>query len=137
MADDYLTAEARRENALTLAAALGISVDSASEALDVDIVVSADLADRVATDIAKHVCDLLKRTVRRASMTGTDDKAHRELIIGAAGAQTNGQHLYLQVDETTSTLRADPTAVQAAHRVLCRRDHGVSRNGQCIAVYND
>ena len=100
MADDYLTAEARRENALTLAAALGISVDSASEALDVDIVVSADLTDPVATDIAKHVCDLLSRTVRRASMTVTGDKADAELVIGSAGARTNRQHLYLHVDET-------------------------------------
>ena len=108
MADDYLTAEARRENALTLAAALGISVDSASEALDVDIVVSADLTDAVAADIAKHVYDLLQRTVRRARMTGTDDKTHAELVIGPARAQTKGQLLYLYVDEATASFTSRP-----------------------------
>jgi len=104
VADDYLTVEARRENALTLAAALGISVDSASQALDVEIVVSADPTDRVAADIAKHVCALLSRTVRRASMTVSDEKVHAELVIGSAGARTNGQHLHLDVDETAASV---------------------------------
>jgi hypothetical protein len=100
MADDFLTAEARRENALTLAAALGISIDSASEALDVDIGVTADPADPVAADIAKHVCDLLQRTVRRASMTSTVEETHVELAIGSARPKTKGPCLYLQVDAT-------------------------------------
>lgn len=121
MADDYLTADARRENALTLAAALGISVDSASEALDVDIVVSADPIDLVATDIAEHVCHLLKRTVRRASTT-SDGNAHLELIIGSARPHTNGRHLTLHVDLTavTVTSHQGPLKPCAAIPPLCR-----------------
>jgi len=122
MADDYLTAEARRENALTLAAALGISVDSASEALDIDIVVSADLADPVAADIARHVCALLKRTVRRASMNGLDDHAHAELVIGAIRGRTNGPHLYLQVDGTAASVTSHPGQPQPCSPIpaVCR-----------------
>lgn len=122
MADDYLTPEARRENALTLAAALEISVDSASEALDVNIVVSADLTDPVAADIAKHVCDLLKRTVRRASATGTDDKTHAELLIGSARARADGQRLYLYVDETVAGVTSHPGVSRPCAPIppLCR-----------------
>jgi hypothetical protein len=107
MADDYLTPEARKENALTLAAALGISVDSASQALDVDIVVCADLTDPVAADIAKYVCDLLKRTVRSAGL-GDNGDAHAKLVIGARCTQPRRQNLYLHVNETAASVTSQP-----------------------------
>jgi len=110
MVDNYLTAEARRENALTLAAALGISVDSASEALDVDILVSADATDKAAVDIAEHVVALLRRTVRHAGLTGDHDKAHAELVIGSARPRTNGQRVYLYVDEIAASITGHPRA---------------------------
>jgi hypothetical protein len=108
MANDYLTLEARKENALTLAAALGISVDSASQALEVDIVICADPTDAVAADIAQHVCDLLTRTVRRASVGETGEAAHAKLIIGAVSSQPNGQNLYLHVNETAASITSQP-----------------------------
>src|SRR5689334_14232857 len=122
MVNDYLTAEARRENALTLAAALGISVDSASEALDVDILVSADPMDRAATDIAEHVVALLKRTVRHAGMTGDHDKAHAELVIGSARPRTEGRCVYLHVDETAASITDHPRALLQCAPIprLCR-----------------
>jgi hypothetical protein len=55
-------------------------------------------------------------------MTGTDDKAHAELVIGAARAQTNGQHLYLYVDETVGTVTSHPGLPQPCAPIpaLCR-----------------
>ena len=122
MVNDYLTPEARKENALTLAAALGISVESASQALDVDIVVCADLSDPLAQDIGKHVCDLLKRTVRRASMGETGEVAHAKLVIGALRTEPHARNLYLNVHETYASVTSEPGPLEPCASIppLCR-----------------
>ena len=67
MASNILTAEARQENATTLATALGLRVESAAKVLDLNVLVTADPADALAHLIATEVCALLSRTVRQAS----------------------------------------------------------------------
>lgn len=95
VASDNLTPEARQENATTLAALLGLGVDSAAEMLDLPIAITADLADPDAQRIAYEVVALLSRTVRKASTTET--VATAELVIGSATPLTNGVKVYLSV----------------------------------------
>lgn len=97
MPSNFLTAEARRENEAALAAALGLSLTEAAEALDLKIAVTADPADPVAQQIASHVLALLGRTVRHTFRSEVDGNAAAELIIGACTARTNGSKLYLDV----------------------------------------
>lgn len=98
MASDHLTPEARQENAATLAAALGLTVESIAEALDLNVTVTADTADPIADLIATEVCGLLSRTVRQASRSISATNIACELIVGAADSRTSGVKVYVGVD---------------------------------------
>ena len=104
MPSDLLTADARRENAAALAAALGLSLAEASEALDLEIAVTADPADPVAQEVASHVLALLGRTVRRAYPSEVEGNAAAELIIGASLPRTDGSKLYFDAREDRATV---------------------------------
>jgi hypothetical protein len=99
MPSNLLTADARRENAAALAAALGLSLDDAAQALDLEIAIAADSADAVGQQMASQVLALLNRTVRRISPAQTEGGVSVELVIGAAPSRTSGFKLYLDIRE--------------------------------------
>lgn len=97
MATNPLTPEARRENAAALAAALGVQLEQAAEALDLGILITADPADVVAKTIASEVALLLGRTVRSASLEDTEAAVAAELVIGSRRPRTDRTQVRVQV----------------------------------------
>jgi len=108
MAASQLTAEARQENAATLAAILGLGIDSAAETLDLDVAVTASPSITQASCIAQEVVDLLGRTVRHASTSELSSHMAAELVIGAASPRTNARKVYLSVTTDQVVLSANP-----------------------------
>lgn len=117
-----LTAEARRENAAALAAALGLGLDKAAEVLDVAVAIAANPADRVAQEFAADIAALLGRTVREVSIQDVPTAPATELVIGDAAARTQGRKLYLSVTREGATLSR---TADAPH--LCQPVHGLLR----------
>ncbi len=99
MPSDLLTPEARRENAAALAAALGLTLDAASKALDVSVAITADADDRGAQQVATEVSALLCRTVERVSSVQPTGTISAELVIGMAVPQTAAPKVFLQLKE--------------------------------------
>jgi hypothetical protein len=110
VAQDYLTPEAHRENATTLAAALGLTLDSASKALELHVTVTADPSDSVADFVAAQVCALLCRTVRQVSRTLTGPTTDCELIIGAADFRTSASKVFVGVKDDRAIIGQDRQA---------------------------
>jgi hypothetical protein len=105
MPASVLTPEARRENAMALAAALGIAVDAATQALDFDIAITVDATDATAQQIAAELAYLLRRTVRHVFTAELAAPISVEVIIGAMAARTTGKRLYLSVGKTEAVIR--------------------------------
>ncbi len=97
MSANYLTPEAQRENATTLASAIGFSLTEAAEALDLEIAITVDSTDPIAQRIAGEVSDLLTRTVQRVSTVELEGSVSAELVIGSAVPRTPGGHIFLHV----------------------------------------
>ena len=97
MSANYLTPEARRENAATLASLIGFSLADAAEALDLHVAITIDPADDTAQEIAREITELLRRTVRRISTTQLEGSVAAELVIGSAVPRTSGITIYLGV----------------------------------------
>ena len=97
MSANYLTPEARQENAAALASAMGLSLADAAEALDLEIAITVDPADSTAQQIAEEVSELLSRTVRRISTAQLEGDVAAELIIGSAVPRTSGINIFLAV----------------------------------------
>lgn len=95
MAAIQLTPEARLENATTLAGILGLGTESAAEALDLAVTVTAEPGSPEAKNIAREVIELLSRTVRHASALELDSGSAAELVIGTAIPRTSGAKVYL------------------------------------------
>lgn len=122
MSSNLLTAEARRENAAALAAALGLSLDDAAQALDLEIAVTADATDAVGQQIASHVVAVLSRTVRRVSPDQTEGDVAAELVIGAALPRTSGFKVRLDVREDLAIIATTAHAGAACaviHPIFC------------------
>jgi molybdopterin/thiamine biosynthesis adenylyltransferase len=92
-----LTAEAKRENARALAAAAGVTVDTADQALDVTVLITAESSDATADLIANEAHLLLERTVTKVSRKRVDGLTAVELVIGMAAPRTRGPYLFLSV----------------------------------------
>lgn len=107
MAQDYLTPEARRENATTLAAALGLTLDSASKALELHVTVTADPSDSTADFVATQVCALLCRTVTQVSRTLPGPDTDCELIIGAAHPRSSSPKVFVDIMDHCAIIGQD------------------------------
>ena len=59
MSGTVLTPEARHENAMALASALGLALKDAAEALDLDVAITSDLLDGTAQQIASQATTLI------------------------------------------------------------------------------
>nr|WP_166309102.1 ThiF family adenylyltransferase [Bradyrhizobium sp. 2S1]MCK7664827.1 ThiF family adenylyltransferase [Bradyrhizobium sp. 2S1] len=97
MSTDTLTNEAKRENAAMLAAALGIGVEAAGEALQFEVAITADPTDATATAIAADMASLLGRTIRSATLGEADEAVVLEILIGDVGAKAGRRSLRIHV----------------------------------------
>lgn len=121
MPENQLTAEARRENAAALAAALGIGLEKAAEVMDVAVVITANPEDPSAQEFADEITELLGRTVRKVSTHDTPTAPAAELVIGDAVARTQARKLYLSVSHegaTLSRVACAPHLLQPVHGLL-------------------
>lgn len=120
MASTHLSSEARQENAATLAAMVGLGTESAAEALDLTIVVTADSSPE-AQNLAREVIDLLCRTVLHASALALDSDSAAELVIGPAPSRTSATKVYLSLtaDQVViSTNRQTPAVCESVPPIL-------------------
>jgi hypothetical protein len=116
MPSHLLTPEAQRENAAALASALGLSIDAAAEALDLNVAITADPEDPIGQQIASEISELLSRTVQRVWMAESVEGAAAELVIGSATPRTNGAKLYLDVRDDHAIIgESAHAAIGCAH----------------------
>jgi hypothetical protein len=121
MAETPLTPEARQENAATLAAILGLGIESAAETLDLAITVTADPECPVAQNVAQEVIELLSRTVKHVSTSVPDTDSAAELVIGPVPPRTSGTKIYVSVtvDQVViSTIPQAPAYCEAIPPIL-------------------
>lgn len=88
--------EARTENARTLASLLKVSVEEASQLLDVAVIVTSDPADVAGQILADHAATLIGRTLSTVVRNAANASAVAELVVGEARA-TRGDAVRLQV----------------------------------------
>src|SRR6185437_7320687 len=97
MSANFLTTEAKRENAAMLASALGLSVAEAGQALEFDIAITVRTSDKAAMLVAHELALLLKRTVKRAALNGAEGGEVLEVLIGDSTAMTHAPALRVVV----------------------------------------
>jgi ThiF family protein len=113
-----LNGAAKRENARTLANALGITPDAASTVLDACVAVTANADDIMACNIANDVVTLLSRTVSHVTPNILDevasdevslDRVAVEVVFGAASAKTGSPVVRVCISPQALTIeRATP-----------------------------
>lgn len=122
MPTSALTDGAQRQNAATLAAALGLADAHAARLLDLTVLVTADPTDLTALALASDVVELLARTVREVTREVPPSSVAAELVIGAASGRTDAKHVFIQVDARGATLSHDlpaiPQPCAPTHRLL-------------------
>lgn len=123
-----LTAEAQRENAAALAAALGLDLAEAASLLDLTMMITVNPTDTVAAVLALDIAELLSRTVRAVSIEEIPPSPAAELVIGDVRPRTDGRKLFLCVGHGDSILSR--TAVQPK---ACQPIHGLWRT--IVACY--
>lgn len=128
MPSNQLTAEARNENAATLAAALGMNLSEAAEALDVTVLISASASDRSASALAEDVAMLLNRTVTVVTECNNNQNPSAEIVIGTATPRSGAKRIFVAVD-------ADHAVISCAsiNAGSCSAVHGLLRS--YIACY--
>ena len=97
MSDDFMTPEARRENATALATALGLSLSDASEALDLKVAITVEPTNETARQVGEETYELLRRTVREVTQGAREENVAAELIIGSATPTTNARCVFLRI----------------------------------------
>ena len=113
MSDDFMNPEARRENATALAAALGLSVSDASEALDLKIAITVEHSNETARRIGDETYELLRRTVRKVVEDACLENVAAELIIGSATPRTNAGRVFLRVLPDRATISRERQGTEA------------------------
>jgi hypothetical protein len=113
---------------MALASALGIALDAAADALDLDVAITSDPLDATAQQVASELAQLLGRTVRQVFTQVLTTPVAVEVVIGAAAARTPGKHLYLSVAKAEAVMRQT-----SASREACESIHPLF--GLIVACY--
>ncbi len=103
MSDDFLTAEARQENALALAAAAGIDASTAAEQLKVAITITRT-PSRADTRLSQELQHILRRTVQSVESDSIAPNTSLEVIIGGATRRTAAPTVYVTVGTNSATI---------------------------------
>lgn len=106
MPNPSINPDAVKENALSLAAALGIELEEAAELLNAHVMVTHDAGDSSAAFIAAETRGLLSRTLEFVD-EGASPAVSVELVIGQAPARSTGTLIWLSVDSHKAVLGRD------------------------------
>lgn len=87
-----------------LAAALGLDISEAAEALQFDIAVTVATDDSTAMEVASELVTIMGRTIRTAAINEAYNTALIEVIIGAAQPQSNLKKLYVSISNNSATI---------------------------------
>jgi E1 ligase-like protein/ThiF family protein len=104
---------AQRENARTLAAALGIGETDATEVLNVSVAITFGLNDTVSAECANHIQRLLSRTIKGVVLNPSD-KLHRftaEIVIGGSAPRFKGPHVFVSIGTEEILISSQPISV--------------------------
>jgi hypothetical protein len=90
---------AKKENARTLASALGIAEDAAMDLLAASVAITHRATDNAGRRFAEHVRRMIGRTVARVILEGdTSEKVAVELVIGDAEPRFESPRLYASMN---------------------------------------
>jgi hypothetical protein len=97
---------AQTENARTLAAALGIGENEATELLSVTAAITYDERDDVSAQFAKHVDRLISRTIRSVLLNQREKEQNVgvELVIGNAAPRFSAPCVFAAIGEQEVTI---------------------------------
>lgn len=113
---------AASENSRTLAAALGIGEEHAARLLDIDVAVTIEEGNIVAHQLATDLFQLLRRTVRSATLTSQQTaKAAAEVVIGGTLPVTSAPTVWVALTAsrlTISRTRVRHGTVDDVHPIL-------------------
>lgn len=95
-----MNASAKKENRRSLADMLGVGEDEASALLEVTVAITHSEHDLLATQVAKHIHQMLSRTVERVTVNaaGTSNAA-AEIVIGSAGPSHESARIWVYFEK--------------------------------------
>ena len=103
MPNPSINPDAVKENALSLAAALGIELEHAAELLKANVMVTYDAGDSSAAFMAAEARALLGRTLQHVD-DASSPAVSAELVIGHALPRSTGTIFWLSVDSHTAVI---------------------------------
>jgi hypothetical protein len=104
MPNSSLNSSAVRENAQSLAAALGIDIDQAEELLGADALITVDRHQEPNLFLAEQVSKLLMRTLRSASTEIDPDCADVEIVIGRNSPRSKAPTIWVSASAETASI---------------------------------
>ena len=110
MPANFIGPEARRENALALASALGLGVDEAAQSLSLHIAITVDPADAVAEVFGRELRHLLRRTVGGVEVNQTVglSLANLEVVVGSVSPRSDRRQIYVGLRKDRALFAVDP-----------------------------
>jgi hypothetical protein len=90
---------AQRENARTLAAAVGIDETDATELLNVSVAITFSLNDVLSAECANHIQRLLSRTIKGVALNPLDKSRgfSAEVVVGESTPRFKGPHVFVNI----------------------------------------
>ena len=104
---------AQRENARTLAAALGIAETDATELLNVSVAITFSLNDTLSAECANHIQRLLSRTIKGVALNPSD-KSQRfaaEVVIGESAPRFKGRQVFVSIGTEKILISSHPISI--------------------------
>jgi molybdopterin/thiamine biosynthesis adenylyltransferase len=109
MQNRILNAAAARENANSLAAALGIETEAASELLSATVLITAQADSPSAQGVAWELRQLLQRTLRTVTLEPSGERTAIEVVIGTASAHFAAPTIWVAATPVEAVIsRAEP-----------------------------
>jgi len=108
MPTDKLNAESKTENARTLASILGLSIEDASNLLDIDVLISFNPDNACSEQLAEEVTRQLERTVSGVCLNDFIGTPAIEIIIGDSAPKTKGKILYIAISGEQLNIQEHP-----------------------------
>lgn len=101
---------AQRENARTLAAALGIGEQDATELLNVSVAITFDPTDKASAECANHIQRILCRTITSVVLNPTGDSQAfvTELVIGEPAPRFKIPHVFVGIGNEKVLISSQP-----------------------------
>lgn len=118
MSNDRLNAPAIRENAHSLAAALGVDTEHAEDLLKADALVTVDGAEPLNVCLGEHVSKLLVRTLRSAGNDVDPRDATVKILIGQVAPRSAAPTIWVSANSDVARIsrqRPDFPGVREVH----------------------